>query len=499
LNIEGINQNAEGNWALKSSNIRTLTRCIELFYREELGQICVAAEILDIQLVSKENNPQEIAKLVELILGCAVQCANKEIYIHPIMQMEAAEQAQLMHMIQNIIERFPQASPSPKGRSHHNSDFLLTLQETDGYDEKYRQVLEKISSLEIRNLDLEREKRELSDRLEHFSKDSQHWAEKVAVLEEQRDKLLTERQTSLARDNKKIQELVESEIHALSIQLEEKNDELNRVKRESGERFAHLENEVRRQADELDITKSKISQIGKLEASVAKYKKKLEEVTALKNQIKELEIHNAQYLEKVLDLESTVKTLPTLKAMVEKYKNQVVDLETANVEAISNNQIKDQKIRRLQEELDSALGGKEFLEGQLEELRTQLSGLQVAHSCDDSISMVGNSCSAADLLISTSSGESTMILREKIARLERENSELKLGNNLDPDNSHLLNELDMLRKAKESLHITMLQMKKQNEELLEENSQFKLGASKADGQAAAFSNYEEQISKLVRN
>jgi len=86
LNIEGVNENVEGNWALKSSNIRTLMRCIELFYREELGQICDTAEILDIQLISKENNPQEIAKLVELILGCAVQCANKEIYIHPIMQ-----------------------------------------------------------------------------------------------------------------------------------------------------------------------------------------------------------------------------------------------------------------------------------------------------------------------------------------------------------------------------------------------------------------------------
>ncbi|RLN71021.1 hypothetical protein BBJ28_00013994, partial [Nothophytophthora sp. Chile5] len=226
------------------------------------------------------------------------------------------------------------------------------------------------------------------------------------------------------------------------------------------------ENEVRRQADELDISRSKLGTLNKLEASVTKYKKKLEEMNSLRAQVRELESYNAQYLDKVLDLESTIKTMPTLKALVEKYKNQVVELETANVEAGSSLRVKEQKIRRLQEELDSALGGKEFLESQVEELRTQIASMQYREGNEDGMS-AGESSSvsggslSADVLLGR---DAVNGMRERVARLERENAELKSGN----ADAQLVNDLDMAVKTKESLQVALFQLQKQNDQLAED-------------------------------
>ncbi|KAJ0397729.1 hypothetical protein P43SY_007197 [Pythium insidiosum] len=521
LQLDQINEHAAGNWALKANNLKTLLRAIELYYHDELGQVCETEELIDSNRIAKGDDVKEICRLVELLLGCAVQCPNKSEYIHPIMQMEASEQASMMHMIENLMHRFQLASPQHGGGrgSLTNNSFDATAT-PEVLQAQLAQALEKASQMELRVLDMEREKRELTERFENVLAERQNLAGKYAILEAERDKLVGERQATLTRDNKKIQQIVEGEIHALTVQLEEKKDELVRVKRESTERMMMLENEVRRQADELDISRSKISQLGKLEASVTKYKKKIEEMNALRTQVKDLEAHNAQYLDKVLDLESTVKTIPALKVLVEKYKNQVVELETANVEAASNNQIKEQKIRRLQEELDSALGGKEFLENQVDELRAQIASLHhhAGHDDVDATAMdvaamglngtphqFGSNESAFGVAGSRASGssypgdhaasggysadfvlgaDSMASLKERIARLERENLDLKRGG-VQMDDSHLASELDLALKAKESLQATLFDLKQQNQQLQEELEALKQAVTSSGGLSSA--------------
>ncbi|KAG7380913.1 Protein Hook 1 [Phytophthora pseudosyringae] len=489
VNLEQINEQPGGNWALKSNNLKTLLRAVEQFYTDELGQICRADELVDPLLIAKENDVHEVSKLTELLLGCAVQCPNKSEYIHPIMQMGASEQASLMHAIENLMHRFHPTSPggassqSRRNSIAHGASFdemvppsssasvaaLVSGSSAEALAAQLAQALERSSSMELRYLDMEREKRELTERFERTLTDHRELADKYTALESERDQLRSERQNTLTRDNKKIQQIVDNEVHALQMQMEEKDLELNRVKRESGERLMMLENEVRRQADELDISRSKLGTLNKLEASVTKYKKKLEEMNSLRAQVRELENLNAQYLDKVVDLESTIKTMPGLKSLVEKYKNQVVELETANVQASSNLNVKEQKIRRLQEELDSALGGKEFLESQVEELRTQLSSMQYRESNDDAMaagesSAVNGGGLSADMLLGR---DSVSGLRERVARLERENVELKSGN-ADAGQAELENDLDMAVKAKESLQVSLFQMQKQTDQLSED-------------------------------
>ncbi|TDH66075.1 hypothetical protein CCR75_004897 [Bremia lactucae] len=482
IKLEQICKKPSDNWALKSQNLKTLLRAVEMFYIDELGQICHANELVDPLLIAKENDFHEVSKLTELLLGCAVQCPNKSEYIHPIMQMGASEQASLMHAIEKLMHRIQPLSPSRISMARDSSFDGMTSPNlsapasaavsgdtSEALATQLAQALERNALIELRYLDMEREKRELTERFERTLTENRELAEKYTILEFERDQLRSERQNTLTRDNKKIQQIVDNEVHALQLQMEEKDLELNRVKRESGERLMMLENEVRRQADEIDISRSKLGTLNKLEASVSKYKKKLEEMNSLRAQVRELEMLNAQYLDKVVDLESTIKTMPGLKNLVEKYKNQVVELETANVQASSNVSVKELKIRRLQEELENALGGKEFLESQVEELRTQLSNMQYGESTDDGMaagesSAVNGGGLSADMLLGR---DSVSGFRERVARLERENAELKSGN-ADAGQAELANDLDMAMKAKESLQVSLFQMQKQNDQLSED-------------------------------
>jgi hypothetical protein len=50
----------------------------------------------------KENNVNEIQKLVQYILGAAVECENKVVYIQNIMTLDPQSQKQLMVLIEEV-------------------------------------------------------------------------------------------------------------------------------------------------------------------------------------------------------------------------------------------------------------------------------------------------------------------------------------------------------------------------------------------------------------
>ncbi|OQS07551.1 hook domain-containing protein [Thraustotheca clavata] len=423
-----IREDEDMTWIIKSANFNALARAIETFYMEELSVRCDVATYIDLNGISRTASVDmpiinELGKLAALILYCAVNCQDRQTFVMRIVSLEERVQLCVMSLIEQLTTAFPPLSPT--GGRHSNAfspsstpTAAATADMTPlrGYssantDAELNEIKERLMATEMKWQDAEQDKRRITEEYEKLSIDFEACQARVTSLEEENHRLNIERQQSIARDNKKLEELVNAEKHSLTVELQVKTEELNYIKKESTERMMVLEHEVRRQADELDIARSKLVALAKLESSVAKYKQKVEEMNALKQHSLEVEAQNVQYLERVVDLESTIKTMPTLKLAIEKYKNQVVELETANVEAMSSLQIKEYKVRQLQEELETALHGKEFLEHQLEELR--------ANMPDENSSDVGAYTSAADVL------GGTMQYREQIVRLEHENKLLK--------------------------------------------------------------------------
>jgi hypothetical protein len=75
-------ENCGSNAVMKTTNIRRLLRALEGYYREVLVQ-AIDSDFVDPATVAKAD-PPEVAKLVELVLGCAVQvsrCKMKVSYL----------------------------------------------------------------------------------------------------------------------------------------------------------------------------------------------------------------------------------------------------------------------------------------------------------------------------------------------------------------------------------------------------------------------------------
>lgn len=443
MKLESFKSDAKSNWAFRSSNLKTLIRNIDSFYRDELGLI-PDVNIIDAALIAKYDDTttelveNEIAKLIELILGCAVQCDEKSTYIHPIMEMDSIYQASMMHMIENIMHRFPPASPSSPLKERMNSPSPMKASSSS----EIYQLTRRIEELEYKSETLEKDN-------ERLVREKQEYEQKEESYEMER------RQTIGKRDQvEKTQRLVDAQLQDLEGRLTEKEHELGRTQEGYKDKIEQLQTDLRRQADELDISRSKIIQLGKMESTLAKYKAKLEEASTLRQQMKELEDQNSEYLDKILDLESSVKTIPMLKNTIEKYKDQVVDLETANVEAVANAGVKEQKIARLQEELEAANNGREFLEEQLEGVQNELDSLKLDQT------QFNSDMPSSPLSL----GESTGKLREKIARLERENRSLREGNGDQDDmlrTNVLENQLDDAMRVKRKLETTNLELKQE--------------------------------------
>lgn len=100
---EGVlKDNCGSNVILKATNVKKLLRTLEVYYKEALLQE-MDREFVDASKVAQAD-VAEISKLVELVLGCAVQCEDKHRYIERLMKdLDKQSQADLMVLTKNCL------------------------------------------------------------------------------------------------------------------------------------------------------------------------------------------------------------------------------------------------------------------------------------------------------------------------------------------------------------------------------------------------------------
>lgn len=85
---------------LKTNNIKNLVNNLDRFYQVDLG-IHYGVDI-DANAIGRDSNPEEIMKLVNLILGVLVECEHKEEYIGNIMCLDEQTQHELMVILEGV-------------------------------------------------------------------------------------------------------------------------------------------------------------------------------------------------------------------------------------------------------------------------------------------------------------------------------------------------------------------------------------------------------------
>ncbi|XP_067122723.1 protein Hook homolog 3 isoform X2 [Centruroides vittatus] len=466
--ISKIKTDTGSNWRLKVSNLKKILKGVLDYYSEVLGQQITGFRMPDVNAVAELSDPKDLGRLLQLILGCAVNCDKKQEYIETIMGLEESVQHVVMNAIQELMTKEIPSTYSAESIADLNEHLKRVLEELQIATEAKQQITQRCHELDMQVAILQEEKAsllaendKLLERLNHIEsledpstltgKRFQQMQHKLEVMQDELYKLET------ARDEYKMKsELQEKEI----LELSQKNDDLQK-----------LAEEARILKDELDVLRHTSDKVEKYETTIESFKKKLEDLSDLKRQVKLLEDKNTSYVQQNMELEEEVKRAGMLKSQIDMYKKQLQELHSKFSEesrkadkADFENKRLSEKLVSIQQEKDRLIAERDSLKETIEDLRcTQFKNESEMHG--DKNGKPSSLLSEAELLESVPPE-----IKEKLIRLQHENKilKLKLDSNDDQQVAVLQSMLDDSRLRQSELET---ENRLANQKILEYQSQ----------------------------
>lgn len=126
FDLSNIKREVSDNWLLRAENIRKLITGMKNFYMDVLGRTLTSKEVTAAK-IAREADVDETCKLISHLLGCAVQCENKGIFVAAIMKLNQAHQAQLMLVIDEVVNasaNMAPLSPTSFGSDENDVDLM---------------------------------------------------------------------------------------------------------------------------------------------------------------------------------------------------------------------------------------------------------------------------------------------------------------------------------------------------------------------------------------
>ncbi|KAG9354084.1 hypothetical protein JZ751_012208 [Albula glossodonta] len=497
--ISRIKSEVGDNWRLKVSNLKKILKGILDYNHEVLGQQINDFTLPDVTLIGEHSDAAELGRMLQLILGCAVNCEQKQEYIQTIMMMEESVQHVVMTAIQELMSK---ETPVMAGN--------------DSYVDLDRQLKKTVEELN----DALATKEEIAQRCHELDM-------QVAALQEEKGSLLAENQILMERLNQSdsIEDLNSPagrrhlQLQAQLEQLQEETFRLEASKddyrirceelekeivelRGQNEELTSLADEAQSLKDEMDVLRHSSDKVSKLEGMVESYKKKLEDLGDLRRQVKLLEEKNMVYMQNTVSLEEELRKANTAKGQLETYKRQVVELQNRLSEESKKADKMEFEYKRLKEKVDSLQKEKDRLRTERESLKETIEELRCVQAQEGQLTAglvpLGSS-EASDLLTAEIV---TPEIREKLIRLQHENKMLKL-NQEGSDNEKIALLQSLLEDANSRKNELETENRLVNQRLLEGQSQveelqksLQEQGSKADDSIILKKKCDEHLEKL---
>ncbi|CAF0817325.1 unnamed protein product [Brachionus calyciflorus] len=430
--ISSIKIDTNDNWRLKLVNLKIISKKIIDYYSEILNNPISDFEISNLNLIETNNevmNIDAINHLLQLVLGCAVNCERKNDFIQIIMEMSENTQHVIKIAIQDLMSK-------DKNMNIVKNSNSMSFDDDVNY--QLKKSMNEINRLNELKDDIEQKCKCLDKQVSELQE------EKMAMLseiEKLKDKL--QREDSFRNDptndhnmNLKLQQSIktlqedlyrlDSEKEKFKLLFEEAKNEkemlMNRCIK-----YEQLAKEHQALKDEIDVLKHTSEKVEKLESSIETYKIKLEEMGDLKRQLRALEETNSENLGKVFQLEDEVKKVNPLKSQIEMYKKQIQELHEQILQGQMNQKKLEYEYKSVEEKYDLVLKEKERIQNEFDQIKQDYEQLNInAQVMEQSKIMDISHDQMMDGLFS--SVELVNIpseIKEKIIRLYHENKLLK--------------------------------------------------------------------------
>jgi len=445
------------NWRLRVSNIKKVIEGVNDFYDNVLCiGLPINVSLPDASLIGREKNKKELGRLLQLILGAAVNCDHKEHHIAMIMSLDTDTQLIVKNAIEELFLEGGGGGGGGGGRTRSattdsmNWDSLAALndggsaavlrQEIKRLQEELTSVIEsrekvsqemfdmkrELSSVKEENVQLSMENDKLSDRIrKNESTSLPRKTETNANTSESSDASLKEifvnklqtRVDTLTDDLFKMENAKE-EVRIKNELLEKELMEM-RFKNEDLTRKA---NEARNLKDELDMLKQQAERTEKQEQTIDMLKKRLEEALEFKRKMKFSGDDNIASESKLkIQLEEEMRKNSSLKNQNENLKKQVSEMTSSLAQLNHSKDTADFEVRMFKEKFEYLAEEKEALLKEIVELRSSMKDKRP--SFGDNFIPVNNSNPASGLNLNHELNNSDH--EQRIRELERENHKLR--------------------------------------------------------------------------
>ncbi|XP_047228806.1 protein Hook homolog 3 isoform X3 [Girardinichthys multiradiatus] len=498
--ISRIKPEVGDNWRLKISNLKKILKGVLDYYQEVLGQHINDFTLPDVNLIGEHSDAAELGRMLQLILGCAVNCEQKQEYIQTIMVMEESVQHVVMTAIQELMSK--ETAVNPGGN--------------DSYVDLDRELKKTIEDLN----DALATKEEIAQRCRELDL-------QVAALQEEKSCLLAENQVLMERLNQsdsiedinspagrrhlqlqtQLEQLQEETFRLEAakddyrIRCEELEKELLDVKSQNEELTA-LADEAQSLKDEMDVLRHSSDKVSKLEGTVEHYKKKLEDMGLLRRQIKLLEEKNTVLMQTNVSLEEELRKANATKGQLETYKRQVVELQNRLSEESKKADKMEFEYKRLKEKVDSLQKEKDRMRTERDSLKETIEELHCVQAQEgqltSSLFPLGGNEGSDSLAAEITTPE----IREHLIRLQHENKMLKLAQE-GSDNEKIALLQSFLEDSNRRKSELETENRLINQRLMEEQSQVEElqktveeQGSKADDSSVLKKKYDEHMEKL---
>ncbi|XP_073996217.1 protein Hook homolog 3-like [Rhodnius prolixus] len=409
--LSKIKTDTGGNWRLKVSNLKKVLEKILDYYQECFSQTLSESVKPDVVKIGDRGDASELGRLLQLILGCAVNCNNKQEYIKRIMDMEESEQRVMMECIQELDSGGALSFSASLSLDPHVEQLVSQLNAANLAKEQAQQ---KCHELDLQVTMLQEEKAALIE-------------EKKKLFEEVQCRLEASAATAGGGPLRRQVEMLKDEMFKLETSRDDYRLKLEHQEREMLDLQTKLEDlqraalDARQLKDELDVLRETADKVVKYEATLQSYKKKLEEAGDVKRELKLLETKNLAYIQQNMELEEELKKCNTLKQQVDVYKKQTAELHDQLTEETKRADRLQYELKTSQDKLSAALREKKRLLIERDSLKEANEEMKCAQLQAKEAEGGMDLSSVSEGLISNSE------LRQKVARLEHENNMLRLA------------------------------------------------------------------------
>lgn len=416
-----IKTNIGTNWRLRVSNLKKIVEAIIEYYSEFLSQPLSGFIKPNSSKIGEHNDFDELKKLLQLVLGCAINCTQKQQYITSIMKMEETVQQAIMQNIQELDNslhgsrlnlgaslNFDSIDINNGSNQKLLEDLQATIDLKDQLGQRCHELDQQLSLLQEEKALLISENKKLQKYLEE-SENSEHSVPslKYSGLRKQIESLKEEIfKIETSRDDYRLRtESLEKEI----FELQSKQEELQKIA-----------DEANALKDEIDALRETADKVVKYELTIDSYKKKLEDMSDLRRQLRILEDKSAEYTKLKVDYEEELKKSSIARNHLELCKQQLSECyHKLNEQITKYDKLEFQskkletELRSMQREKERLIVERDYLKESNEELKyTQLQTIDNANPT--SVHAISNT----DLSFAE--------MKEKLLSLENENKLLKL-------------------------------------------------------------------------